>query len=162
MPTTLRSILCEFREAAQSKRDMGDKFERLIAAYLKTDPQYAELFSEVWLWMEFPHRGKKTDTGIDLVAQEKGTGEYWAIQCKFFDPSYHLQKADIDSFFTTSGKEPFSRRMIVTTTEKWSKHAEEALENQKTKVTRLDIFELEKSPIDWSKFSLARPQDLKT
>ena len=160
--TTLRSILNEFREAAQSMRDMGDKFERLIAAYLKTDPQYAELFSEVWLWMDFPHREKKTDTGIDLVAQERATGEYWAIQCKFFDPSYHLQKADIDSFFTTSGKEPFSHRMIVTTTEKWSSNAEEALTNQKTPVIRLDIFELEKSPIDWSKFSLSRPQDLKT
>jgi hypothetical protein len=40
MPTTLQSILEEFRQAAVSMRDMGDKFERLFAAYLITDPLY--------------------------------------------------------------------------------------------------------------------------
>ena len=50
MTTTIHSILEEFRQAAQSNRSLGDLFERLIANYLKTDPQYAELFSDVWLW----------------------------------------------------------------------------------------------------------------
>jgi predicted helicase len=36
--TTIHEILNEFREAATSNRDMGDKFERLIATYLITDP----------------------------------------------------------------------------------------------------------------------------
>lgn len=31
--TTLNDILSEFREAARSNREMGDKFERLIANY---------------------------------------------------------------------------------------------------------------------------------
>jgi hypothetical protein len=47
--TTIHDILSEFREAATSNRDMGDKFERLIATYLITDPLQAERFSDVLL-----------------------------------------------------------------------------------------------------------------
>lgn len=130
MPTTLQSILEEFRQAAVSMRDMGDKFERLFAAYLITDPLYRDRFSDVWLWTEWPGRGNKPDTGIDIVAKERYTGEYCAIQCKFFEPSHTLQKADIDSFFTASGKAPFTSRIIVSTTDRWSSNAEAALENQ--------------------------------
>ena len=91
--TTLLEILAEFREAARSNREMGDKFERLIANYLLTDPQYADRLAEVWLWSEWPDRSGM-DVGIDLVARERGTGDYWAIQCKFYDPDYALQKAE--------------------------------------------------------------------
>ena len=52
MPTTIHAVLEEFREAACSKRDLGDKFERLIANYLMTDPQYADRLARVWLWHE--------------------------------------------------------------------------------------------------------------
>lgn len=161
MTTTIHTILEEFRQAAKSKRDLGDRFERLIANYLVTDPLYKDKYSDIWLWMEWPDRGKQPDTGIDLVAKERYTGEYCAIQCKFFDPGYTLQKGDIDSFFTTSGKAPFSSRIIVSTTDKWSVHAEEALQNQRIPITRLRVQDLEDSPVDWSQFSLTRPQDIK-
>jgi len=78
MTTTIHSLLEEFRQAATSKRDMGDKFERLFANYLVTDPLYKDKFSDVWLWTEWPGRGKQPDTGIDLVAKERSTGDYCA------------------------------------------------------------------------------------
>jgi predicted helicase len=160
MSTTIHSILDEFREAALSKRDMGDKFERLIATYLQTDPMYKDQYERVWLWTEWPdHKGQ--DAGIDLVAKERYTGEYCAIQCKFYDPENTLQKADIDSFFTASGKAPFSSRMIVSTTDKWSSNAEEALVNQRIPVTRLRVEDLANSPVDWSRFSIGRPEQIK-
>jgi len=161
MVTTIHSLLEEFRQAALSKRDLGDKFERLIANYLVTDPLYNDKYSDVWLWMEWPHRAGQPDTGIDLVAQERATGEYCAIQCKFYDPASTLQKSDIDSFFTASGKPPFTSRLIVSTTDKWSVHAEEALTNQRTPVNRLRVQDLAESPIDWSQFSLTNPKDIK-
>jgi predicted helicase len=40
MTTTIETILEEFRQAATNNRDLGDKFERLIANYLVTDPLY--------------------------------------------------------------------------------------------------------------------------
>jgi predicted helicase len=161
MTTTIHTILDEFRQAAQSNRDLGDKFEKLIANYLVTDPLYKDKYSDVWLWQEWPARGNRPDTGIDLVAKDRYTNEFCAIQCKFYDPTYTLQKGDIDSFFTTSGKAPFTSRMIVSTTDKWSNHAEDALNNQHVPVTRLRVQDLADSPVDWSKFSLNRPQDIK-
>ena len=110
MTVSIHNILDQFRQDASSTRDLGDKFEYLVLAYLRTDPQYASLFRRIWLWMDFPQRGKKADMGIDLVAQERATGDYWAIQCKCYQPDHVLDKGDIDSFFTASGKAPFTHR----------------------------------------------------
>lgn len=168
MTTNIHTILEEFRDLATSNRDLGDKFERLIANYLVTDPQYKNLYSNVWLWGEWQYRSG-IDIGIDLVARERDTGDYCAIQCKFYDPSHTLQKGDIDSFFTASGKrfgtnegeKTFTTRLIVSTTDKWSKNAEEALQNQQIPVNRLRVQDLENSPIDWSTFSISRPQSMR-
>ncbi|MFN9560451.1 MAG: DEAD/DEAH box helicase family protein, partial [Dolichospermum sp.] len=157
---TIQKILHEYQQTSTSPRDLGDKFERLMLAYLKTDPFYKDHFSQVWLWMDFPKRGNMPDTGIDLVAVERNTGDYCAIQCKCYDLDYTLQKSDIDSFFTASGTNLFKTRMIISTTAKWSKNAEAALENQQIPVIRADIFALQNSPIDWDKFSLKNPDHL--
>ena len=92
------------------------------------------------------------DAGIDLIAKTAGTGEFHAIQCKFYAADYTLQKKDIDSFFTASGKKTFTHRLIVCTTNLWSEHAEDALLNQQPPVTKIDLQALESSQIDWAKF----------
>jgi len=165
--TAFSKLLDELTEATRTNRDKGTQFELLIANYLKTDPQYADRLSDVWLWGEWPGRWGGDD-GIDLVAREHGTGDYWAIQCKFFDASHSLQKSDIDSFFTASGKHftdnegqhSFSNRLLVCTTDKWSAKAEEALTGQTIPVTRLWFKDLADSPIDWSQFSLSNIKDI--
>lgn len=168
MSTTIHDLLATLAEAASTNRDKGTQFERLIANYLMTDPQYADRLGDVWLWGEWPERWGGDD-GIDLVARERGTGDYWAIQCKFYDPSRTLQKADIDSFFTASGKRfatqegdrGFAHRLIVSTTDKWSAKAEEALADQSIPVTRLWFKDLAESPIDWAQFNLSNIKDIR-
>jgi len=155
--TSILQILDELARSATDHRDKGDKFERLIRAYLTTEPLYVARLSDVWLWQDWPGRKGKTDTGIDLVARERDTGYLVAIQCKFYDPNHILQKADIDPFFTASGKTPFTSRLFVSTTDRWSKHAEDALNEQHLPVTRLRVQDLDESAVDWSKFSLAKP-----
>jgi predicted helicase len=165
---TFKELLDELTAAARNNYDKGTQFEKLIANYLLTDPQYADRLAEVWLWSEWPDRWA-TDVGIDLVARERSTGEYWAIQCKFYEPAHYLQKADIDSFFTASGKRfatddgerGFTHRVIVSTTDKWSKHAENALVNQTISVSRLWFKDLADSPIDWSEFSLSNIKSIR-
>jgi predicted helicase len=125
---SLQSVLNQFREAAYSKRDMGDKFERLIAGFLKTDSVYSDLFEDVWLWSEWPERSGM-DTGIDLVARERNTGEYWGIQVKFYLPETTIGKGDVDSFLNKLGQKPFIKGLFVSTTDKWGKNAEESLHN---------------------------------
>jgi predicted helicase len=145
MTKSISDILQQFRDEARSNRDLGDRFERLMVGFLKKDPIYSDLFSAVWLWGEWPERGNKPDVGIDIVAQERGSGDVWAIQCKFFDPAHTLQKADIDSFFTASGKAPFKKRLIISTTDNWSRHAEDACKNQQIPVSRLRVQDLDES-----------------
>lgn len=101
------------------------------------------------------NRFDQRDTGIDLVAELADTpGSWCAIQCKFYREGHRIQKADIDSFFTASGKRPFTRRLIVDTTGvPWSEHADEALRDQIVETTRVGLSDLEDSGIDWQAFA---------
>jgi len=158
---SFQKILDKYRKISFSERDKGDRFERLMQAYLKTDPKYAYLFKEVWMWDEFPQRsdfGGK-DTGIDLVALTH-EGDYWAIQCKCYKKNTSISKPDVDSFLSTSSKEfigenlqriGFSQRLWISTTDKWGSNAEEAIKNQNPPVTRLNLLELQEAPVDWDK-----------
>ena len=74
MTATIHTVLDELRQRATSERNKGDLFEDLIAKFLQTDPIYAAQYTKVWRWMEYPNRDGKVDTGIDLVAEEAGTG----------------------------------------------------------------------------------------
>ncbi|MCG2623031.1 DEAD/DEAH box helicase family protein [Arthrobacter sp. I2-34] len=158
--SSFAALLDKLYFAASDEHDKGSKFERLIQSYLKLDPQYADQYSDVWLWREWPGRNGQVDTGIDLVARERGTGDLVAIQCKFYDPARRLEKKQIDSFFTAAGKADFSYGMIISTTDNWSKHAEDALRNQSKPVTRLRFQDLENSVVDWSTFDPDQPEEM--
>ena len=66
---TFQQVIDKYRKIAFSEHDKGSRFERLMQAYLKTDPKYAYLFKNVWLWDEFP--GK-----VDLGGSADLTSEY--------------------------------------------------------------------------------------
>lgn len=154
-------ILDKYRKISFSERDKGDRFERLMQAYLLTDPKYTSKLKKVWLWNEF--HGKNDlgggDTGIDLVAQTFD-GDYWAIQCKCYQESSIIDKPAVDSFLSTSSREfkndqlktvSFSHRLWISTTNKWGPNATEAIKNQNPPVTRINLFDLQEAPVDWVK-----------
>jgi predicted helicase len=158
---SFEDVLDRLYFSASDQHDKGTKFEHLIKRYLELEPKYADQFSDVWLWGEWPGRNGHVDTGIDLVAKDRYTGELTGIQCKFYDPARTLDKKQIDSFFTAVGKSDFSYGMVVSTTDKWSKHAENALEGQSKPMTRLRFADLADSTIDWSEFSIDAPEQMK-
>lgn len=157
----LRQLLEQYRKQ-EYNRDKGDAFERLICAYLKADPQYQNLFSGVWLWKDWPQRKEQgyslPDTGIDLVAKFREGETYCAIQCKFYDSPVAM--SDLGNFFTLSGKGGFSQRLIVATAP-LTKHAADALEGQTIPASLITLEDLEEAPIDWTAFSLDKPDELK-
>ena len=165
--TPLQSLLTRYASTTQTQRDKGTAFECLIAAYLQNEPLYKEQYAQVLTyaaWAE-QYREKlglpnKIDAGIDLVAITH-TGEFHAVQCKNFSAGHTVQKSDIDSFFTASGKKYFSYRLIITTTDKWSKHAEDALTDQQPPVAKITLHDLENSLIDWAAFDVDAPVVLK-
>jgi predicted helicase len=148
-----------FDKSNRSEHDKGIKFERMLKRFLLLDPKYAEEFSNVWLWDEWPGRGGR-DTGVDLVAQNRATGELTAIQAKFYDPSRPLQKSAVDSFFTQLGTKDFSQGLIVHTAGGISPNLKSALEAQSKPTQLLGLEGFENSSIDWSLFDFDKPDDL--
>ena len=158
---SFQKILAKYRKISFSERDKGDRFERLMQAYLRTDPKYAPLFKHVWLWNDFPGRTDLggSDTGIDLVAQTH-EGDYWAIQCKCYQKNARIDKSSVDGFLATSSHTfkdenmqttQFAHRLWISTTNNWGKNAYQAIQDQNPPVTRINLFDLVEAPVDWGK-----------
>jgi predicted helicase len=145
---SVHDVIEAFRQEP-SNSERGTKFEQLMVRYFELDPMLSQQYEAVWRWIDWPERKGKPDTGVDLVARERDTGNLTAIQCKFYEPTHTLAKADIDSFFTASGKAPFTNRIIISTTDRWGTHAEDALEGQTIPVQRIGLPDIAESPIDW-------------
>ena len=159
----LDTLLNEYRARATSEREKGTLFEELTRQFLLHDARFAHQFKEVYLWGEWPAR-RTGDTGIDLVAipNQQDAGPV-AIQCKFYAPGHKVSKADIDTFLSASGKEPFARRIVVDTSgNDWGKNAQDAIEGQQIPVSRITLADLRDSDIDWRTYSLGSMQAPKT
>lgn len=143
-----------------SRQEQGRRFERLAKRFLEVEPKFADQFSDVWLWNEWPGRETRPDNGIDIVAKDRYTGELTGVQVKFFDPEKKLQKGSIDSFFTELGKVDFAHGMVIDTALEWSSSAEAARAGQSKDVTRVGVQTLVDSTVDWSEFTFDRPEEL--
>jgi predicted helicase len=159
-PSSAFSVLLDsFRLAAHSDREKGIYFEELIQSYLLNEASYREFYSDVWPYAEWAKlqgiAGR--DAGIDLATKTQGANKYHAIQCKRYSEDYKLQKSDIDSFFTASGKKAFANRVIVSTTNRWSYNAEDALRDQQLPVRKIELFDLESSQIYWLRYQAKKP-----
>ena len=152
------SLIHQLRDTARNTREQGDRLERLTKLFLTQDSIQSRLYKDVHLWNEWEGREGYGDIGIDLVA-ENVDGGVTAIQCKFYDEQSTIAKENIDSFISASGREPFTHRIIVSTTDKWSKNAEKMLEEQRFPVQRMGLQNFRDSNIDWSTYSLDDPSE---
>ncbi len=164
MSYELKALLKRYSDNAKGMREKGDYFELLGKDLLENDPAYAQQFTDVWTYGDWAEQAGivKRDIGIDLVAKNADDDGYSAIQCKFYDEDYKLKKGDIDSFFSASGKEPFTRRIFIDTTRKeWSENIEDMLFGQHIPLTRIGLRDLEQSPIDWGQYAQNKQVKLK-
>ncbi len=153
---TVNELLKTMNNVFGNERDKGTAFENLIKIYLEHEPAYMSMISDVWTWKEFPYRDNIGDTGIDLVARTYD-GQFWAIQCKFYNENYEISKGDIDTFLATSSKyffvngekTKFDYRIIASTTTHYNHIAEQTLENQDPPVGKIGLSDLQESQIDW-------------
>lgn len=152
-----------YRITAKTEREKGTYFELLCIKYFENEPFYADLFTKIQTYSEWAKEQGLTgkDTGIDLVATTK-ENKFHAIQCKLYDADSTVSKGEINSFLAAASKTYFERRIIVSTTHKWSDNALQTLENQDPPVTKIDLETLAQSAIDWSKFAEKKEVILKT
>ena len=151
-------LIHQLRDTARNTREQGDRLEHLTKMFLTQDSIQSRLYKDVYLWNEWDGREGFGDIGIDLVA-ENVDGGVTAIQCKFYDEQSTIAKENIDSFIAASGRGPFTHRIIVSTTDKWSKNAEKMLEEQRFPVQRMGLQNFRDSNIDWSTYSLDDPSE---
>ncbi|ERS38609.1 MULTISPECIES: DEAD/DEAH box helicase [unclassified Corynebacterium] len=153
---TFEEVLDQLREN-QPQGKYGIAFEKLMVNFFRTTPSLAEQFDEVCRWSDWRYNNGQTDTGIDMVAHRVADDSWVAIQAKFYKPTTSIQKGHIDSFFEASGKsfetekgrEHFSHRYIISTTDKWSSNAEAALANQIIETSRIGIGDIASAPVNW-------------
>lgn len=155
---TFDNLVAQINGLAETQRDRGTYFEFLARAYFQNEPTYQNEFKNVWMLADVPAEFgiPKADIGVDLVA-EKFTGELVAIQAKFYN--HAIQKANIDSFLSELGKDYYESGIIVASTDKWGKNAENAL-SDRSDVIRIGLSDLRNSRIDWTKFSFDRPEEV--
>ena len=141
-----------------------------MQVYFLKDPIYKDLFTEVYSWGDWATlKGfDRTDTGIDLVAQEVDGG-YCAIQCKCYGHNTRINKPHIDSFVSASAiewhsaegvRERFSSRIIVDTGKDWGKNALRTIERLAPPCRVIRFTDLANRPIDYPDLSVELPEQL--
>lgn len=147
--------IIESKYPLDSQRDRGTLFERAVLVYLQNEPMYKRLYENVWLLNEVPleYNIPQRDTGVDLVAKRRDNGNLVAIQAKYYKLNTKIYKRHIDSFLNEVGKSFYSEGMLITTTNDWSKDAEDALINRDKLITRIGFTDLMNSQIEWATYA---------
>ena len=162
MSAGFQRALDHIRSIAGSEFEKGHLFERLMKAYLIQDPLYRDRFSDVWLWSEWVATRPDFaggDTGIDLVAAERGGG-YCAIQCKCYAPGTRISKAHLVSFIAASAREPFTARIVIDTGDEWGPTAAKTIAPLTPACAVLRFGDLASRPIDWPDLVREAPEAL--
>ena len=156
---TFNELITQINSHIDDQRDRGTAFEEMVLAYLKNEPTYHNKFSDVWMLKDVPDQYgiPKKDTGVDLVARDRITGELTAIQAKFYQGK--VGKDTINSFIAEFSKNYYAAGIIVSTTDEWNKNAENALEGLSKPMTRIGLSQLEHANIDWQLFSFDQPNE---
>lgn len=155
MSVTLEELLDKLWFESRTTTEKGSAFESLIASFLRTAPEFADRFEDVYLWQDWPERGRFADHGIDIVAKDIHTGGWCAVQAKFYDPQSHVNKKDIDSFLGAASNKAFRSKIIVSTTTSWGPTAEHVLAG--ADVTRIGLHDLLESKVAWDSIDWQKP-----
>ncbi len=143
-----------------SQRTKGTMFEKLSRHLLK-ERDTAGDYKDISLWSDWKFKGNEIDCGIDLVI-ETHSGEFIAVQCKFYENKVSLN--DLATFFSKLqsgvGEISFSKGIIISTAE-LSQKAIDQLE-QIGKTIPVDLVSEEdfvNSNLDWEKIDPTKTQE---
>jgi predicted helicase len=134
-----------FSQLDADDRIKGKQFERICKWFLTNDPVYKHELRRVWLWDEWTGAWGG-DAGIDLVAEDRN-GHLWAIQAKAYDPVYRVTKRDVNKFLAESGREVFTYRMLIATTNLIDRIGERTIQDQEKRVTFFRLNDLQAADV---------------
>lgn len=145
-------LIQQINNTAQTERDRGTYFEKLVVAYLKNEPTYKNLYTDVWMLNEVPEEYgiAAEDNGVDIVARDVN-GSLTGVQAKFYKNK--VGKDEINSFIAELGKKQYAKGLIVSTVDEWNSKAQATIDGQSKDVQRIGLTDLRNSQVDWSSFS---------
>ncbi|KRN88031.1 type ISP restriction/modification enzyme [Ligilactobacillus acidipiscis] len=149
---TFKELLQQIDDNVNVQRNRGTAFEKMVVSYFKNEPTYKNKYSDVWMLNEVPeeYHVSRKDTGVDIVARDKATGKLTAIQAKYYKDK--VGKDTINSFIAEASKDYYTDGIIVSTTDKWNKNAEQALEGLSKPITRIGLSQLQNADVNWELF----------
>ena len=109
---SVREVFDRIVAESVNKKDQGTAWERAVKFFLENDPLYADRFDGVWMWADAPTNNGKQDVGIDLVARDAKTGEYWAIQAKCYTDAA-LSEGSVATFFMQATEDVYTYRVLA-------------------------------------------------
>jgi predicted helicase len=159
--TTFRQLLEFFEQSARTQAAKGKRFEDFCEAFLQIDPYWSERFDAVWAWQDWPDRpAGLPDTGVDLVARERGSSRLIAVQCKFYSPSAVLGWEHVSTFVAMLSQDVFSAGMLISTAGAESGNLHKNLAATSKDVTWFRVENFEESRVDWNQFRPEAPTQL--
>ncbi|HEX4483691.1 MAG TPA: DEAD/DEAH box helicase family protein, partial [Solirubrobacteraceae bacterium] len=125
----------------------GRGFELLCRWFLQNDPEFRAEYEQVWLWADWPGRWGR-DRGIDLVARTFD-GRLDAVQAKNYGPVHTVTKRDIDTFLSESNRAEIGARLLMSSTDKVAKSAQEVMAGQEKAVSTCLLSRMRQSQLKW-------------
>lgn len=152
MASKFDDLIEQINTTARTIRDRGTYFEKLVVAYLKNEPTYKNLYTDIWMLNEVPEEYGITaeDNGVDIVARDVN-GDLTGVQAKFYKNK--VGKDEINSFIAELGKKQYAKGLIVSTVDEWNSKAQATIDGQSKDVQRIGLTDLRNSQVDWSTFS---------
>ncbi len=77
-----QSLLDTYRRLAFSERDKGNRFERLMQAFLQPDPKYAARFQQVWRGMSLAIARLYFEPESHLASKSTHASDPWRMIIK--------------------------------------------------------------------------------
>ena len=142
--TTVHDVLRMIRKTSVTNHERGSRFEQLMRAYLGTDLSGPSSSPTCGCGRTGPVGDGKPDTGIDLVARSGRPAASVRSSASSTPRSHRCRRRTSTRSSPLRARSGFTRRLIVSTTEKWSTHAEEALEDQQIPVSPVGLSDLDR------------------
>lgn len=147
---SLQKLLRVLSFEAPNTAAWGHAFECVSDLALLSSPEFGAQIRKIWRWEDWPGaRGR--DLGIDRVVSTID-GQLWAIQAKGLEESSSLKysgKGGIATFLAAAATDPFTLRLIVTSTDVISSNARKIAAEQTVPTRILDRSWLDSLDIEW-------------
>ena len=148
-----QTILEKISSINPTNHTKGSIFEKLSTHLLQEKDTQGQ-YKSITLWSEWKHRDRQNDRGIDIVI-ETNTGEFIAVQCKFY--SSRLQLSDLSTYFTLLqsgvGDIRFSKGILISTADLSSEASKTIAQiSQTIPIELITLQDFLYSSIDWDKF----------